>query len=174
MKPLSMIVAYGDDNVIGVDGKVPWRCPEDMKFFKETTMGHAVIMGRKTWDSIPVKFRPLPGRMNIVLTRGAVDQIGTNAAASLEAALDMAYKCDVRPFIIGGAEVYRQAFPLVTEVYATRVDWPPCDEHQVPEILGEVTTLRELEWLLGSSEFKWEDSTRIAENAVVEKYVRSS
>lgn len=68
---VTIIVAYNQNFVIGNNlGKVPWHIPDDLKFFKETTMGHACIMGRKTWDSIPPKYRPLPGRFNIIVTRG--------------------------------------------------------------------------------------------------------
>ena len=65
----TIIVAYDEDRAIAKDGKIPWHIPEDLKHFKETTLNRAIIMGRKTWDSLPLKFRPLPNRMNIVLTR---------------------------------------------------------------------------------------------------------
>jgi dihydrofolate reductase len=113
--------------VIGHDGQLPWHLPEDLAHFKRLTMGGVVIMGRKTWDSLPPKFRPLPGRTNVVVTRNraliAVPE-GVHRATSIDEALAIAIDTVVegqRIWIIGGAEIYRLAMPAVDEVHLTRV-----------------------------------------------------
>ena len=116
--PLSMVVAIGDNGAIGKDGKVPWRIPEDLKHFKRVTMGHAIIMGRKTHESIG---RALPGRRNIVVTRGAATFAGCDTARSLEQALQLTEQ-DELPFIIGGALLYAEALPKVTHLFLTQLD----------------------------------------------------
>lgn len=119
---LSVIYARAANGVIGKDNAMPWRLPEDMKHLRERTMGAPVIMGRKTWDSIPLKFRPLPGRRNIVITRQTQWQAdGAEAVSSLEAALAL---CRDAPqaWVIGGAEIYRQALPLADEAVITEID----------------------------------------------------
>lgn len=121
VEPLNLIVAMSDKRVIGKDGKLPWSVPEDMRHFKATTMGHAIIMGRKTYESIG---RPLPGRTNIVLTRDPwawSAPKGVLAVTSLDDALAFARGIDPEPFIIGGASVYAEALPLVTRIYLTIV-----------------------------------------------------
>lgn len=108
------------DQIIGKDGQIPWRLPVDMKHFKETTMGKPVIMGRKTWESIPGKFRPLPGRQNIVVTRNKNFQApGASIAYSFDSALSMASGDEC--MIIGGSEIYKAAFPLADELIMTFV-----------------------------------------------------
>jgi dihydrofolate reductase len=120
MSGLSLIVAMSlPGRVIGKDGKLPWRLPEDLAFFKRTTTGHAIIMGRKTWDEVG---RPLPKRRNIVVTRqsGLVLE-GAETAPSLEAALALARTTDEEPFVIGGTEIFRLAIPLASRIYLTEV-----------------------------------------------------
>ncbi len=119
MKPLSLIVAIARGEVIGKQGGLPWHVPEDLKFFKATTMGHALIMGRRTHESIG---RVLPGRRNIVVTRGGVVLPGAESAPSLEAALTLARTTDTEPMVIGGAALYREALPGVTRVHLTEID----------------------------------------------------
>lgn len=119
---MNLIVAVSANGVIGNAGKIPWRCKEDMAHFKRTTTGHAVIMGRKTWDSLPPKMRPLPERWNIVLTRHpeTLDLVNKMfCATSLDDALERAADFDHEPFIIGGADIYRLAMPLVTRAFVT-------------------------------------------------------
>lgn len=125
---LSIIVAVANNGVIGKDGGLPWSIPEDMKFFKAMTTGHAVIMGRKTWESIPAKFRPLPGRTNIVVSRSwqynaqAMD-VGALVAPSLSSALNtLDLVTPKKIFIIGGAMLYEAALPLVSTAYVTRIN----------------------------------------------------
>ncbi len=127
MQPLTMVVAIAEDGAIGKGNGLPWpRLPADMARFKALTMGHAVIMGRKTWESIPPKFRPLPGRANVVITRqlarlSVLASQGAAAVMSIEEAVTLACRFDPEPCVIGGAEVCRQLMPLVTTVHLTRV-----------------------------------------------------
>lgn len=111
---ISIIAAVGDGGVIGVDGGMPWHIPEDLRRFRELTMGGTVIMGRRTWESLP---RPLDGRRVIVLTHNALDNVET--ASSLEEALSLAGE---NVFIAGGGEVYREALPLADRLYITRIE----------------------------------------------------
>lgn len=117
---LSLVVAYSRNHTIGRDGELPWRLPGDLRRFRELTRGHTVVMGRKTYESLPAAFRPLPGRTNLVLSRDAgFDPPGAQVHRTLQSALDA---CAGRCFVIGGGEVYRQALPLADRVHATEVD----------------------------------------------------
>jgi dihydrofolate reductase len=119
---LHLILARARNGVIGIDGQMPWKLPEDMAHFKRVTMGCPVIMGRKTWDSIPQKFRPLPGRQNIVVTRNAQWHAeGVQRAGSLEEACELCPQ-DADVWIIGGAQIYAQALPLATSAVVTEID----------------------------------------------------
>lgn len=127
---LSLIAAIADNNVIGRDGKLPWHLPDDLKHFHDLTVGHPVIMGRKTYESIPEKHRPLPDRTNIVLTRQDIEIPGCVVVHSIEEAIDRAMGYELpatsglrlqEVFVIGGAEIYRQALPLARRMYLTRV-----------------------------------------------------
>lgn len=120
MKPhISLIVARSRNGIIGKEGKLPWHLPEDLKFFKQTTMGRPVIMGRHTWESIG---RPLPGRQNIVLTRDpAYKAEGATVVSSLDGALKHFGPDDI-VFIIGGADLYRRALPLVDTAWVTEIE----------------------------------------------------
>ena len=122
---IGLIWAESDGGVIGKDGVMPWHVPEDLAHFKAVTADGAVIMGRKTWDSLPPRFRPLPGRRNIVITRQldwATD--GADTVHSLDEALALARASDEPVWVIGGAEIFALALPLadrleVTELRAT-------------------------------------------------------
>jgi dihydrofolate reductase len=119
---LNLIFARARNGVIGHNNTLPWHLPEDLAHFKATTLGQPVIMGRKTWDSLPVKFRPLPGRMNIVVTRQTDWQSdGAHVVHSVDEALQ-ACPTDAQPWVIGGAELYRLAMPLATRVVVTEID----------------------------------------------------
>jgi len=119
MKPLALVVAVADNGAIGKDGQLPWRIPEDLKHFKNVTMNHAVIMGRKTFDSIG---KVLPGRRFVIVTRQSGLTIpDAEVASSLEEAIAVARKTDDEPRIIGGAEIYKAALPLVTKIFLTEV-----------------------------------------------------
>ena len=114
MKPhISMIVARSRNGVIGNRGMLPWRLPEDLKFFKQTTMGLPIIMGRKTWESIG---RPLPGRRNVVITSNpSYSAEGVEVVGSIEEAIKL-FSSNDTVMIIGGASIYRQALPLADTV----------------------------------------------------------
>lgn len=114
---ITLVVAAARNGVIGKDGAIPWRLPEDMKRFKALTLGHTVVMGRKTWDSLPAKNRPLPGRRNVVVTRDAAWQGDGAERATLEAALA---GDDI--FVIGGAEIYAAALARAGRIELTEVD----------------------------------------------------
>jgi dihydrofolate reductase len=118
---LSLIVAVAQNRAIGKDNRLLWQLPEDLRYFRETTRGQTVIMGRKTWESLPSAFRPLPGRRNIVVTRDRQYVAeGATVAHSLPAALAAAGEAG-ETFVIGGAELYRQALPLAQRLYLTEV-----------------------------------------------------
>jgi dihydrofolate reductase len=119
---LNLIFARARNGVIGRNNSLPWHLPEDLAHFKATTLGQPVIMGRKTWDSLPVKFRPLPGRMNIVVTRQTDwHSDGAHVVHSVDEALQ-ACPTEAQPWVIGGAELYRLAMPLATRVVVTEID----------------------------------------------------
>jgi dihydrofolate reductase len=116
---LSIIVAMSRNGVIGKDNAIPWRLPGELALFKRITMGHPVVMGRKTWESIG---RPLPGRTNIVITRNRGYQAaGATVVGSLDAALAAGAGADA-VFVIGGAQLYAEALPRATHLYLTTVD----------------------------------------------------
>lgn len=119
---IGLIWAQARHGVIGRDGSMPWHLPEDLAHFKRTTLSHPVIMGRKTWDSIPERFRPLPGRRNIVLTRQPDWQAaGAEVASSLNQALQHAQDAD-QIWVMGGANVYAQALSLADRLVVTEID----------------------------------------------------
>ncbi len=122
---VSMIAAVAENLVIGKDNDLVWSLPDDMKYFMQTTSGHPVIMGRKNYDSIPVRFRPLKNRTNIIVTRNASyraedcpDCIIVN---SIEDALTSAKKENKEIFIIGGGQIYELALPLANRLYLTEI-----------------------------------------------------
>lgn len=119
-KKVCVIAAVSRNGVYGRKGKIPWKIPEEQQFFKETTMGHTVVMGRKTWESLPLNFRPLPGRENIVLTQNAAFQAsGAKIAVSLENAIRTAENETI--FVIGGKEFWFTAMSFVHEAWITTV-----------------------------------------------------
>lgn len=118
MRALALIVALAKNRGIGLRGALPWHVPEDLKRFKALTMGHAILMGRKTHESIG---RPLPGRRNVVISRTATALTGCEVAPSLERALELVAD-DALPFIIGGAQLYAEALPKVTHLFLTELD----------------------------------------------------
>lgn len=122
---LTLIAAVAKNGVIGSNNALPWHLPEDLKHFKALTAGHAVIMGRKTWESLPERFRPLPGRLNIVVTR-TPDFVATGATVvhSLEEAekVSTGGTAAVSSFVIGGAELYAHALSRATRLEITEID----------------------------------------------------
>lgn len=121
--PIRAIWAQASTGAIGRDGGMPWDLPEDMAFFKRATSGSPVLMGRRTWQSFPERFRPLPDRPNIVITRDeGFEAPGAQVVHSLDDALEEAAKLDDEVWVIGGAEIYRQAMPILDELWVTRID----------------------------------------------------
>ena len=122
---VSLIVAVSENNVIGKDNNLIWHLPNDMLFFKNTTIGHHVIMGRKNFESIPHKFRPLPTRVNIIITRQSNYKCeGAHTENSIEEALSFAKKNgEKEAFIIGGGEVYKLALEkdIIDKIYLTKI-----------------------------------------------------
>lgn len=119
MNKLASIVAVARGGVIGVNGNLPWRVREDMRLFKRLTLGHAVIMGRATYDSIG---KPLVERRNIVVSRTATAIEGCEVARDVASAIALARETDTCPFIIGGATIYAATIDLVTDLYLTEID----------------------------------------------------
>ncbi|MBS7776490.1 dihydrofolate reductase [Acidovorax sp. CCYZU-2555] len=119
---VQLIYARAANGVIGLNNAMPWHLPEDLAHFKQLTGGSAVVMGRKTWDSLPERFRPLPGRSNIVVTRQADWQApGALRAQSLEDALAQAAQLSADVWVMGGAQIYAQALPLADAVEVTEI-----------------------------------------------------
>nr|WP_053353439.1 dihydrofolate reductase [Leucobacter musarum] len=123
---IGMIWAQARAGAIGRDGDMPWRLPEDAAFFKEQTLGAPVIMGRSTWESLPERFRPLPGRANLVVTRNPVfDAPGARVVSSLDdaiAALAGETEPADRVWVMGGGQLYRAAMPIADELVVTKID----------------------------------------------------
>jgi len=118
-RSLALIAAVASNGVIGIDNRLPWRLPDDLKRFRALTMGHAVVMGRKTWESLA---RALPGRQNIVVTRQpGYAAIGADVAASLDAALALV-RLPAPVFCIGGGELFREALARAQRLYLTEID----------------------------------------------------
>jgi dihydrofolate reductase len=125
---VAAIVAMDEARTIGKNGALPWHIPEDLAHFRTLTSGQVVVMGRKTWDSLPLAFKPLPRRTNIVLSRNPdalVLPAGVLAVSTPEEAIEAARavsKDGDKVWVIGGAELYRMMLPLCSEVYLTRID----------------------------------------------------
>ena len=119
---VSLLAAMARGGVIGRDGRIPWRLPEDMVRFRELTMGHPVVMGRKTWETLPDRFRPLPGRGNVVVTRNPDwSTQGADRAGSIQDALELVAS-EPQVFVIGGGEIYTAALPYADELLLTEID----------------------------------------------------
>ncbi|MFW0150357.1 dihydrofolate reductase [Mycobacterium sp. smrl_JER01] len=147
-----MIWAQSSSGVIGRGNAIPWRVPEDMARFKELTMGHTVIMGRLTWESLPAKFRPLPGRRSVVVTR----QPGYRAeGAEVVTALEDAPLDDA--WVIGGSQIYGLAMPLATrcEITEVDVDLRREDDDALAPVLDEAWVGTEGEWRDSSSGLRY-------------------
>ncbi len=127
---ISLIAALARNRVIGIENRLPWKLPEDLAHFKALTLGHPILMGRKTFESLG---RPLPGRTNIVITRNpdyAPD--GCRVAASIPDALALCHDAE-EVFFIGGAELYAQVIPLADRLYLTEVDIAPHGDAWFPD-----------------------------------------
>lgn len=146
---VALVWAQSTSGVIGRDGGIPWRVPEDLARFKELTLGQTVVMGRRTWESLPARFRPLPGRRNVVVSRNRdYPARGAEVLGSLAAAL----ADGGQTWVIGGAEIYHLALPLATrcEVTEVQIDLRPDDDDALAPVLDATWT--------GTSG-RWQDST---------------
>jgi dihydrofolate reductase len=145
---VALIWAQSTSGVIGRDGGIPWRVPEDLARFKDLTMGHTVVMGRRTWDSLPSRLRPLPGRRNVVLSRDPdYPAGGADVVITIGDALG-----DQRTWVIGGAEIYHLALPAATrcEITEVAIDLQLEDEDALAPVLDE-------SWVGTST--PWQDSS---------------
>lgn len=151
---ITIIVAVARNLAIGKDNKLLWHLPEDMRFFKQTTLGHPVITGRKNYESIPEKFRPLPGRLNVVVTKQQqYTAPGATVVFSLEEAIEVAKRAADKEgknevFIIGGGMIYREALEknLVNRILITKVDCAPEADTFFPQLAERAwksTTIRQ-------------------------------
>ena len=162
-----MIWAEATNGAIGRAGTMPWHVPEDLAHFKAATLGHPVIMGRHTWESLPETFRPLPGRTNVVVTRTIGFQAdGATVVSSLDSALEHATPTEGHNdtvWIIGGGQLYRSAMPIATDLVVTRIeiDVPDADTF-APEITND--------WLLDDRSDRQVSADGIG--YVFERYVR--
>lgn len=165
---VALIVAMDFDRGIGKNNDLMWHLPADMKFFKETTSGHIVVLGRKNYESIPERFRPLPNRENAVLTRNQAYKVeGAVIFYSLEDCLEhYSNETERTIFIIGGGEIYRQAMELdiVDEMYITHVNKSYDADTFFPEFQSE-------NWM-SESLFKHEQDEKNEAEFVVVKYIR--
>ncbi len=128
---ISLIVAMAKNRVIGANGRIPWRLPNELKLFKSLTMGHPMVMGRRTYESIK---RLLPGRTTVIVTRQRGYAVaGAIVAHSVEAALE-ACQSDDEIFVIGGADLFRETLPLADRIYLTVVDAEPAGDTFMPEL----------------------------------------
>ena len=157
MTPLGLVWAQSTSGVIGRGGDIPWRVPEDLARFKQVTIGHTVVMGRRTWDSLPAGVRPLPGRRNIVLSRqtefvadgaevvGSLDQAFANSGTEPET------------WVIGGAQIYSLALPHATrcEVTEVDIDLPRDDDDALAPVLDEAWVGETGEWLVSRSGLRY-------------------
>lgn len=153
MMTVGLIWAQSTSGVIGRDGGIPWRLPEDQARFKELTMGHTVVMGRLTWESLPAKVRPLPGRRNVVITRQAEYVAdGADVVTMLEDALT-----GDESWVIGGEQIYALALPIATrcEVTEVEIDLPRQDADAVAPVLDAAWTGTAGEWLTSSSGLRY-------------------
>jgi dihydrofolate reductase len=153
VRTVGLIWAQSTSGVIGRDGGIPWRLPEDQARFKELTMGHTVVMGRLTWESLPAKVRPLPGRRNVVVTRQADYMAdGAEVVTTLEDALT-----GDETWVIGGEQIYALALPIATrcEVTEIEVDLPRENGDALAPVLDESWVGTEGEWLTSSSGLRY-------------------
>ena len=150
---VGLIWAQSTSGIIGRDNGIPWRLPEDQARFKRLTMGHTVVMGRLTWESLPMKVRPLPGRRNVVLTRQA-DYMA--AGAEVVSTLDDALTGN-EIWVIGGQQVYALALPIATrcEITEVEIDLRREDSDAVAPILDETWAGTAGEWLTSGSGLRY-------------------
>jgi dihydrofolate reductase len=157
MKHVGLVWAQSTSGVIGRGGDIPWRVPEDMVRFKQLTIGHTVVMGRRTWDSLPAAVRPLPGRRNIVLSRQTqFVATGAELVGSLEQALPNS-RAEPETWVIGGEQIYLLALPHATRCEVTEVDveLPRDDDDALAPVLDEAWAGETGEWLVSRSGLRY-------------------
>jgi dihydrofolate reductase len=157
MTTVGLVWAQSTSGVIGRNGDIPWQVPEDLTRFKQVTMGHTVVMGRRTWDSLPAKVRPLPGRRNIVLSRHSdFTADGADVVGSLDAALSGAGN-DPEAWVIGGAQIYLLALARATrcEVTEIEIDLVLDDEDALAPMLDETWLGETGEWQVSRSGLRY-------------------
>ncbi|OBK91042.1 dihydrofolate reductase [Mycolicibacter sinensis] len=153
MSALALIWAQSVSGVIGRAGGIPWRLPEDQARFKELTLGHRVVMGRLTWESLPASVRPLPGRTNVVVTRDPDYRAdGAEVVGTIDAALT-----ETETWVIGGAQIYALTLPLATrcEVTEVEIDLPRQDADAVAPVLDESWRGTSGPWLSSDSGLRY-------------------
>ena len=154
---VSLIWAQSATGVIGRADSIPWRLPEDLSRFKDLTMGHTVVMGRRTWESLPARVRPLPGRRNVVLSRQAgYAAEGADVVTSLDDALT-----DDEVWVIGGAQIYALALSLAIrcEITEVDVDMPRQDDDAVAPLLDEGWVAQDGQWQISDAGLRYRFSS---------------
>jgi dihydrofolate reductase len=157
MTLVGLVWAQSTSGVIGRGGDIPWRVPEDLARFKQVTIGHTVVMGRRTWDSLPTRVRPLPGRKNVVLSRQTDFMAdGAEVVGSLEQAFAMS-ESEPETWVVGGAQIYRLALPHASrcEVTEVDIDLPRNDEDALAPLLDETWLGETGEWLTSTSGLRY-------------------
>ncbi|WP_445161066.1 dihydrofolate reductase [Mycobacterium sp. Dal123C01] len=153
MTEVGLVWAQSTSGVIGRNGDIPWHVPEDLARFKQVTVGHTVVMGRRTWDSLPARVRPLPGRRNVVLSRNTdFTADGAEVVGSLDTALT-----DPEAWVIGGAQIYLLALPHATrcEVTEIEIDLVLDDEDALAPMLDETWLGETGEWQVSRSGLRY-------------------
>ncbi len=155
--PVGLVWAEASGGVIGAEGGMPWYVPEDLAHFKELTLGAPVVMGRRTWESFPERFRPLPGRRNIVVTRDAAWAAhGAERAGSLPEALALAGDdAPERVWVIGGGALFREAMEVADRLEVTELDLAVAGDTFAPDRSGWIVTTQERAWSTSRSGIRY-------------------
>jgi dihydrofolate reductase len=164
---IHMIWAEARDHVIGAGGSIPWRIPGEQALFKQRTMGSTVVMGRVTWESLPPRVRPLPGRRNVVLTRSSMDHVET--AASMDdvetaASIDEVLARHDDFWVIGGGRVYAAFLPYSGHIVRTEIDLDVAGDAWAPPLDGREWAAEPGEWQITDTGVRW----RVVEHQRVE------
>jgi dihydrofolate reductase len=147
-----LVWAEAHDRVVGANGGIPWRLAEDQRNFRDRTMGATMVMGRATWDSLPARFRPLPGRRNVVLTR---DPAWRAAGAEVVHSVDDAARAAPEIWVMGGAEVYAAFLPRAAHIMRTRIDLDVAGDTRAPELGAEWVVTADSGWRTSSEGLRY-------------------
>ena len=170
---IALIAALAKNRVIGDQNRLLWHLPEDMRYFRDTTRGNPVIMGRKTWDSIPERFRPLPGRRNIVITRQKNWRAkGAETASSLQEALTMSPPT-LRTWVIGGAETYAQALPFASTAVITEIESTFSGDAYAPMLGPEWVEMDASPWQVSQSGLRYRFITRECQRSFADTHAQN-